>query len=400
MVTLFGRILALALCLVATSAGAQYYNIHTWESFESGMPTNLSLGHQADSTSAMLFPYSTPGTAPQILEGVAALECGNFGLGIFPTAEKKHLSVFSPASLERSRLGATGRALYQADLYLPAANQPVPFFALLAAMPTKDNKLSYEIYRFGIMEGGKKLFFSFIRDNLSQPVIFVMEPLKGKPLKRPGWHRFQIIFAGQTDIICAVDQVPTAFSPIHEGTLTRLNPGLMVTYSKTPAPCLADNLSIQWSPDDVPLPVSPWVTKPIPEGTNLIGDGSPLQWFNNPKQGWTVASAQKRPMLVLFYAPNVLPYQYLQSICPNDNGARDFLNKHVLIRVDANQLAGGTLAQKMKVQFLPTLLLLGPRGEELGRVTVKRGETKWETLVTELNATTDATAAVKAAGGA
>lgn len=377
----FARILALCLSMAAAEGHAQYYNIHTWESFESGMPTNLALGHQADSTSAMLFPYATPGTAPEIRAGVAALECGSFGLGIFPSAEKKHLSVFSPASLDRTRLGEKGRALYQADLYLPAEGQPVPFFALLAAVPTPDNKLSYQIYRFGIMEGGKKLFFSYIVDEKTPPTIFEMQSLKEFPLKRPGWHRFQIIFAGQEKIVCAVDQVPTKFSPIVEGSLKKLNPGLMVTYSKDPTPCLADNLSIQWSPEDVPLPVSPWVTRPVEKGTHLIGNGSPLQWFDDPKQGWKVASAQKRPMLVMFYSPNVIPYQYLQSICPSDDATRDFLAQYVLIRVDANQLAGGTLAQKMKVQRLPTLMLLGPKGAEINRVSIMRGETKWEDVL-------------------
>lgn len=392
------RVIALGLGLAATHASAQYYNIHTWESFESGMPNNMALGHQADKSSVMVFPYATPGTAPVIREGVAALECGNFGVGIFPSPEKKHLSIFSPASLERSKLGDKGRALYQADFFLPAADQPVPNFALLAAVPTPDNKLSYQIYRFGILEGGKRVFFSFIQGEKTAAVRFESQKLEELGLKRPGWHRFQIIFAGQEDIYCAVDQIPTSFSPIKDGTLTKLNPGLMVTYSKTPAPCLADNLSIQWSAEDVPLPVSPWVTKPIAQGTNLIGDGSPLQWFNNPTQGWTVAKAQKRRILLLFYAPNVVPYQYLQSICPNDEAARDFLAQHVLIRVDANQLAGGTLAQKLKIQRLPTILLLGPTGSELSRSAIKRGETKWEDVVKDLTVPIDAAPVTKAPG--
>jgi hypothetical protein len=371
--------------LLTGIANAQYFNIHTWESFESGsLPATMSLGYNADPQSVAVFPFGIPGTPKEMVTPTAEIECGRYGLTFVPTMEKKMLSLFSPVSLDRSRLGETGHALYQADFYLPPEGEDLPNIALLAAVANPDNSLSYQIYRFGILRGGKRVYFSYLQDPKVPPTVFESQDIKELNLSRPGWHRFQIIFKGQSEIYCAVDRTPTKFSPITETSLQVLNPGIMVAINDNPRPVVADNLSIQWSAAEVPLPDSPWVPRAIKKETNLLADGSPLPWFSNPSQAWTVSSAQKRPLLVMFYSPKMSPYQHLLSICPNDQQTNDLLQRHVLARVDANQLWGASLAQKLGVVRIPTLVVMGPDGREISRAEVIRGQTKWDELTGKL----------------
>jgi hypothetical protein len=386
------RALFLSLVLLFTvihqTTFGQYFNIHTWESFENGsVPSTLSYWHHADQQSVTVFPYGIPGTPKEMLTDISSFECGKFGLGFFPTEEKRQLSLVSGLAMDRARLGAVGHALFQADFFLPAEGQHVPNQALLAiregpqSTDGTESTFRFDMYRFGILEGGKNVFFSFQVNEQEQPVLYEQQLISDFKLQRPGWHRFQIIFKGPQEIYCCIDRVQTKFSPIRETTHMRLKPGLMVSYLQKPAPCVADNLSIQWSPEEVPLPDSPWIPRRVTKETNLLSDGSPLPWFTNPSQAWTVSSAQKRPLLVMFYSPKMNPYKYLLSICPNDAKTSTMLERHVLARVDANQLWGAALAQKLGVVRIPTLIVMGPDGREVARAEVVRGQTKWDDVM-------------------
>jgi hypothetical protein len=39
----------------------------------------------------------------------------------------------------------------------------------------------------------------------AQPLVYHQQKLSDFNLKRPGWHRLQMIFVGQEDIFCAID---------------------------------------------------------------------------------------------------------------------------------------------------------------------------------------------------
>ncbi|HYF54981.1 MAG TPA: thioredoxin family protein [Salinarimonas sp.] len=378
----------LAACLLTLAVAPIHaqYKIHTWESFENGLlPPRFTTGHHADQTTVVPFPYSRPGTPPEVTAHPAPQIAGTYGLAFLTKPDKLHLSLVSPISLDRSLLGATGRALYQADFYLPPEGQPLPNTALLAVQSDGQKQpKNYKMYRFGIGEGGNRLYFAYANDSVSgsgaAPILYYALPLKDFGLKRPGWYRFQMIFDGQGTITCAVDMKKVKFPVIKETTLNPLNAGIMVASSEGGSNSLVDNLSIQWANEDVPLPDSPWLRTQtqLKEGQNLM-DGTPgLAWQQDPKQAWKMGSSMKKPLLVKFHAPKAMPYQYLKSITPATPQARDLLGRYVLLDVDVNQLEGGTLAQRYQIVRVPTFVVIDPNGTEKARLPIIRNGTTWD----------------------
>lgn len=362
-------------------AAQSSYRVHTWKSFEGGvMPEQIFYGHFADETTANVVRVAqNPNFPTAVTSGAAQLEIGNYALFWKPTPGRNHLSIFSPDGLDRTRLGADGAALYQADVYLPEPGVPLPSISLLAQVLTAEGKTNYKFYRFGILEPGSKLFFSFGNDE-AKPAIHYQQPIEEFELQRPGWHRFQIIFRGREEIYCAIDGRFTSFSPIPEPTHTHLNAGIMVTSTTFDHVALTDNLSIQWTPEASALPLSPWTQEGIsltaPNSTPLES-GQSVVWLQDPQQAWLNATRQNRPMLVMFYIPNIAPYQYAKSTVPNNEQAYDAFNKYVLLKLDANQLTGGHLAEKFDVFRLPTILKMGPDGQITDRLVIIQGQTKW-----------------------
>lgn len=372
----------LAFLLGGVGSASAQYQIFSWESFENGrLPEKLTMGHFADNETVVVGDYTVAGVPRETFAGPAASEVGRFGLFFRPLPKKMHLSVFSQDGLNRQRLGAHGRALYQADFFIPAEGQPIPSFSLLAQV-LQDGKTNYKFYRFGVEEGRGRIFFSFVNDT-PQPVIFHSQKLDEFNLKRPGWHRFQIIFEGQSQIICAIDAQPTSFSPIQEPTHTVLNAGIMVTSAKFDAIAMADNLSIQWTDQDVPIPVSPWVRMldaVDATQTSALDTGPILTWHEDSAVAWRQASIQNRPILAMFYTNRIGPYEYLKSIVPNnDNTYADFA-PYILLKIDANQLAGGRLAERFQIYRLPTFVAMGSDAKERGRLVVTNRQTRWEEI--------------------
>lgn len=371
----------------ASEGGQGRYEILTLEDFNAGViPETLPMGHSANQDNVLSFAYASAQGMPGLITPLSSVECGSSGVAFQPSTENPHLSLFSKTTLERARLGENGRALYQADYYIPEEGQPLPNIAMLAAvMKTNEDKPSYAFYRFGLERDGKNLFFSFT-NNTPQPVDFRTQPAAEFGLVRPGWNRFQIIFVGQNEIVCAVNGKPTSFSPILEGTLTRLNPGLMVTIGKDPtSSALADNLSIQFSAEDAPLPDSPWtMAATATQSETLLEPNPDLLWYTDPSAAWKAGQAQRKPILVLFYVPSAAPYANLKKMVPYNDEAKALLQKFILLRVDVNQLAGGKLAQRRKVFRVPTLLVFGVDGQEKTRIQTTAPLTTWESIKADL----------------
>lgn len=407
-----GTICAFFLTLQAfllQSASAQF-KIHTWESFEAGIiPPTLLMGHDADASTILPYEYLRQNAPAAMLSGVANVECGIFGVHFKPSPDKKHLSVVSPAAMRRESLGSNGRALFQADFYLPEQGASFPNTALLAIevggqWPTT----SYKMYRFGISEGGGRLFFAYANDEINKtkgaPLVYHHQNLSELNLKRPGWHRFQMIFTGQDQIVCAVDMQPTKFSPVRESSLRNLHAGMMVASTAGNNSCVVDNISIQWSFDGAPLPESPWV-RPLDNAgvpnANYMESGSEVLWLADPQNAWAISQQQQRPLLVQFYSPNVPPYTYLTGITPRDADTRQLLNRFVLLKLDVNQLGGGALGQRFNIVRVPTLMVMGPDGSEIGRLPVVMNQTTWPQVQSLLNSATagSSTQPISARGG-
>lgn len=383
--------------LIGTPALAQY-RVHSWESFESGgIPTEMVQGHSSGPDTVMPYVYNSPETPPLMTSGIASQECATTGVIFKATLKKPHLSLVSPTSLDRRQLGAVGKALYQADVYIPAVGEPFPNTALLALVlePGAAKANNYKMYRFGISERGGSVYFAYANDDIEKtpgkPLLYHNQKLAEFNLKRPGWHRLQMIFVGQEDIFCAIDLQPTKFSPVKEKSLSVLNAGVMVAVGRADNSCVMDNLSIQWSFENVPLPDSPWLlpmANADAPNESLMESGSSVFWLTDPQKAWKLASIQKRPILAQFYAPRIPTYANLKSITPNDEETRNLLNRYVLLKVDVNQLGGGTLAQRFGIVRVPTFMVMGPDGKELKRIPVAGNQTKWSQIQGELNTAT------------
>lgn len=377
---IFRLFLSLATLLLASNAPAQF-RVHSWLNFEEpALPSALTAGHEADNETVRVFPFNQ---APAIIpsEPVLQQELGNRGL-LFQTDDvRRHLTVYDSLSLDRTKLGASGQALYQADFFLPAAGEPIPNVSLLAAVKRPDQSASYSFYRFGIKAGGDSVFFTFADDSSSEPLMYYQQPISELDLKRPGWHRFQIVFTGQNQIECVIDGKKTSFSPITENTHKVLSAGMMITSSEPRAQALVDNLSIQWTNQKAPLPISPWDR----EASNRaqLSTGSPFDsniWMNDPSKAWALGQSWQKPVLVFFYAPQSETYQNLLKIHPNGANPQSLFSDYVAVRVNTNQLNGGRLAQKFGIYRIPSFMIMNTDGSEKGRLIYNPKTSDWNEI--------------------
>lgn len=406
MKTRFLKHCALAVTIITASQQLPaQYNLQAWFNFEDGqIPSQLVLGHYAGQETLKVGQWQSMPQLSAVSAGIARTEVGSAGLLFQPVkGTKPHVSLIATTSMDRRRLAPGWKAVYQADFYLDEPGKTTPTVALLAITPNEGTKFAYNFYRFGVLEGGERLFFSFA-NNTAEPVLTYQQPISDYELQRPGWHRFQIIFDGPEQIAFAVDTIPTSFSPITETTLTTMHPGLMVTATKSDLPMLVDNLSIQWTSEpNSALPESPWSSKlasrdvasvpttgsgagAAPTGGSVYDESSSLKWNTDKATAWQAAQDSGKPLLIMFYAPKIAPYAYLNSITPAGAASEDLFNKFTLLRVDANQLAGGKLAADYKIFRLPTFVVIGPNSQEKGRAVVVHNNTKWEDLQGQLSA--------------
>ncbi|MBN1901326.1 thioredoxin family protein [Candidatus Sumerlaeota bacterium] len=369
------------------------YKVFVWDNFDDGIkPSTLEFSHEASPKSVFVHNYQAPGTPPSILDGKAHSECGPFGLR-FKTGEKaRFLSVVDSLTLNRNLLGDKGRALYQADFYLPHEGEPYPAMSVFAV----DHEIGEMVkrwnwYRFGI--DNQNIYFSYNNGYIKKgaPVLYLHEKIRNLSLRRPGWHRFQIVFEGKEKIICAIDGSPLSFSPIMEGALRNLRAGIMVASAPDkPGECFADNLSVQWTPEDVPFPDSPWVSQEVASSPSnsianpLLSMNSPTpsdslshNWLTIPEEAWQKGLAEKKSLLILFYAPRVKMYQELLPILEADPHALNLLSQFILLKIEVNQLKGGKIAETFKVNKVPAFVVMEPvSGKETARA-VMLSDTPW-----------------------
>lgn len=393
-----GVMLAAALVAIPGGAAAQY-RVFDWLNFNEGkLPPSLSLGHDASPEVVWPVNLSASGMPADILGDVSRTECGPYSLSFTPTAKQAHLSVLSPLALDRNLLGDTGRALFQADFYVPAEGELAPSMSLLAAFDEKGEKKAYRWYRFGTMPEKNIVFFAYL-NGTERPEIFHTQKMATMELKRPGWNRFQIVFEGRERIFCAVNGQPTTFPPIAESTLRLLNAGVLVTRPTIPEgqeaslrPGIIDNLSIQYTPAAAEFPDSPWIRKQeiafdLTTGeASLLDPSGGLKWHDNTADAWAASKSSQKPLLIMWYTPRTHPYQYLESIMPKDSATRAMLDKYVLLRVDVNQLNGGFQAQRYNIVRVPTLMVLTPDGREQRRLPVITNQTKADAVLEVLRA--------------
>lgn len=370
---------AIGLTLAASPLAAQF-QLHTWDSFESGsMAAGTLMLHYSKPENTRVVEYDKLGD-PDMVTSAAKRECGRFGLQFTTDRTNRQLAVVSPVALNRKLLGEKGRALFQADIYIKGEADVAHTVAITAMGTTVESPLkagakSYTFYRFGILKNSRA-YFSF-SNNTPAPRIYLHQELSAivppESLASGGWHRFQLVLEGQQKVSCYVDGRPTSFSPLTEGTLTRLQPGIMITAPEDkPLTAFVDNLSIQWTPDPAtPMPESPWLP------SSMANTSTGQTWSIDLAEALAASRASNKPMLAMFFSPFSVACQQLNNdIFQHTAEAPATLEKFSLLRVDVNQLQGGTLSRKFNVTAVPTLLVLTPDGKEKARLTPTK-DTKW-----------------------
>lgn len=388
------NILALPFLIVLiNSPVSAQFEVYSWQNFENGQfPQDLKRSYNANDTNTTLFDFTSQTSPPGILSEAAASECGRYGLKFETAWADQFLKVVSDVTLDRKNLGTVGKALYQADIYLPEDNASIPYsIAVLAALASESEEHRLSFYRFGILKG-ERVFFSFSHKT-PEPVIYEQINIWELKLKRPGWHRFQIIFNGQEEIICAIDGRPTSFPPLKDATLDKLRAGIMASSSSdTPKGiCYVDNLSIQYTTENLAVPDSPWIyslelTQSQGSYVNPFSPFMPqaqLNWLSSPEEAWSERQATNRPLLILFYTPKANAYKNMEQFINTNTQAQNFLRQFTLLRIEVNQLRGGTIAHQFKIFKVPCLLLLGQDGNERAKIYYN-SESDWTPLTTEI----------------
>lgn len=402
-----GVLLAL-MALGALEANAQY-NVFAWFRFDEGrldaqaIPLGMNPGERV-----FIYRYADMASPPRgFWDAVAQNEIRSHGLMLRTrtgtVAEEFLTGLASNIILERHRLGDKGRALFQADFYIPPATYAVPSLAVLAMEPlTPGQTAPASFYRFGVTKS-RDVYFSHVIAGATEAAVYKFDRAFLGRIPRGSWHRFAIVVEGQSTIRCYVDGNEAPFSPIQDDTLKMMQVGVMMAEGEAKYDAFIDNLSIQWTNEDVPLPDSPWahtwtgsapvrLTQPAPAATPGSpvaatpgapdAAAGPLAWFD-VESGWEQAKAQQKSMLVYFLAPRLPITLQLDKLINDDPAAQAYLKQFSCVKVDVNQLQGGTYAAQYNIFKVPTFIVFNLQGQEAARAVFNRNDT-WATFSEKL----------------
>jgi len=104
-----------------------------------------------------------------------------------------------------------------------------------------------------------------------------------------------------------------------------------------------------------------------------------LNWFASPEEAWQQCVSQKRPILILFEAPKVKSCQNFRQFLSSTPQTQELFKHFVLLRLDVNQLRGGTLYKQYGVFKVPCLGVMGTDGI-LKRKEYFRNPSDWDTI--------------------
>lgn len=381
--------------MLALSQAPAQYQVFFKQDFEATeWPEKLIHGHNSSPITTQLIRLEPP-IAEALYTGVAAQTVGKQVMRFQPLADDPHLSVINQSILAREKLGATGAALYQVDIYLDSESPSSPRVALLAQAgdPTGvDTTKGYRFYRFGLDEKGR-VFFSFTNEGAT-PAIFQWESITKFDFVRPGWARFQMIFKGQNEIHCLVNGRPTSYSPITDDTLKYLAAGIMVTRTPgTEDPTIfADNLSIHWSANkEEPIPASPWGGGEAGAGGGAVVWDSPhLTWLTSPSEAWKASQESRRVMLVLFH-DNRHDVNLPLSALLRSPEAEPVLSRCTLLRLNVETAGGRKVADSYGVTSAPVLMVCDLAGKAIAQSQLQiNADTTWEDVYSKLRVKTAA----------
>lgn len=130
--------------------------------------------------------------------------------------------------------------LFEACLHLlPSGGASENNFALIACDDSGATVAAERYYRFGF-RAGVVYHQRFDGREFSQAV---NDAALGASLQVPGWHTFTLRLEGAETLRCFVDGREAGFSPVRDGLIPRVRPGVLV-WSGTGLPLLADDVGV------------------------------------------------------------------------------------------------------------------------------------------------------------
>jgi len=394
----------LVLAVAVSSASAQY-EVKEWANFEDGkIPDNvITIGGGWQKRLSVVTPESVT-TQP------AAFKNGEVGKGVLSLqaspvktdAKTWQLGLAVGEVIDRSKLTAQGRAMFQADFYIEADGN-YPSLAVMAMEPPKDmynnhvDSISGAFYRFGITKNNR-LYYSQVVPGDATAKKFEQDAELLKKIPAPGWHRFALVCEGPDTLRCYVDGREAGFSPIKDTAMTSVMVGLLLAEQDRAYTAYADNISIQMSDEAPALPASPYdagwsmpagssskaasagASTAVPTAqvsTALASDWQP------PVEAWAKAQQEKKGLLLYFFAPGIERVEKVNQMLTSDAAAKAYIARHSCARIDVNQLEGGSIAKKYGIFKVPTFLVISPDGQQYKRVSPGPNET-WPQIESQL----------------
>jgi len=377
------------------SASAQY-QLYRWANFEDGKihKGSMTLGDFPHSSIKVIDFNQLRNMPREFHTGLAANETGRYGLWLKGDPNIWITGLADGVVLDRDKLGMTGRALYQADFFIPSDGLYLPSIAVLAMEPLSPGETTpRSFYRFGLSKN-VFLYFSHVVIDEETARIFKQDKAFISKIPRPGWHRFAIVFEGVSNIRCYIDGHEPDFSPVEESSLRKLQVGIMLAERDTTYDCFVDNLSIQWTPEDVPIPDSPfaytWGGGASPPSGTFLTNIRPsmqtsipaIQWLD-AATAWERCKATQTPMLIYLYAPKIPATLKLNNMFDTNPAAQNFLKRYVLVRMNVNQYQGGHMAKKFGVFKVPTVIIMDTSQRILGQGIFSNMDT-WQSFSQKL----------------
>ena len=160
----FHRLAACSISLMLAAGANAQYDTKSWAKFEDGkLPEDaITIGKNATETLKVVEIASIKGMPPEFSGGVAQKELGKYVLqlkALGPALPGTYLTgMASTYLIDRDKLGAKSRALFQADFYVPVEKEKWPSLAVLAMEAIPEDKLQGKVipsvlggfYRFGM----------------------------------------------------------------------------------------------------------------------------------------------------------------------------------------------------------------------------------------------------------
>lgn len=347
------------------------YEPYAHQDFEHGnlkIPETLRYGLNSSPLTTAIVDWNNDRFRNVIPKDDTRSALGSYGFELFPIQSDPYLSVIDQRAINRKQISRNSAALFQVDFFIPEDTINAPTMALLAN--AADDSTEYHFYRFGIDRD--RVYFSFTNREAA-PELYLRQPLAELNLEKNQWHRFQMQFKGDGTIICAIDGKITSFSPIEEDSLEVLEPGIMVTYSRTGVdqPVYADNLGI-WSTDNILAlpPVIPWMkgkeseTKVNNLYSNYWGIGQLVEWETTPSNAWKSASENDKPIFALFHSDNDKEKALILEELRFDM-AIGTIQKHIPLRINVSDSSGEFIASRYQIEKFPTIAILNQDGSLL-----------------------------------